>query len=826
MLHSTIMDEPTLSNLAQKLSENEETGFQQFRHLFFEALERRRLDECQGLLQVLCTSPSPRLGWECRYHQAIILYERRQFDRAEVIVRQLLDDDPSPHQRARALTELALQLEDQGQWAEAEHLYREALGAYQALQDKLGLAKAYNNLGISICRQVEQGRSDPMRLKEVICHHQAALAWAQEADAPWQIAKNWHGLGVAYGLMGDHVSALDAFQKDMALCQELDDPCDNAIALSNIAALVYQPQAQWSKAAAALEKAITIFRRFDDDLNLAEALTRCGNLLAEQGQSQEALVSYDEALALVESIRTRQQAPAAQAGYRTTVDLVYTAPLSLHLRQGDAAQAFSAAERARSRVLADLLAGQEARPQVQIPPHLLERRAALRQALDRAYAQEESPADLPQLEAALIDLDRHIELLDPAYAGLETVASLTADEVGERLASDAALLAYTRDADDQLWILVVTPAEVRAEPVAKPSARWLRDYVADHLDGVRRGSLVPDEATGHLAPPSLFLPLYRALIAPVMDTLAAARTVYIVPCGPLHYLPLGALTPELSSAPPLLGPGRRVVYTPSATVLFNYCQARPLSSQVGLLTIAPQDEARQWLQFTISAAHALARRSGGLALTGPAATRQALLKQAGNYRALCFLGHAFFDQRHPMASRLKLSDGSLHASEMLRELRLDADLVILAACETGRSKVLRGDEILGLSRAVLYAGTPALLVTLWPVHEIPTRLLVEKLAAGLPLAADADAPFDPALALAAAQRWLRTLTYAQAANLLAAWDELSGAEAEQHLAALWHMTHPSQSPQDDSQLFAHPFFWSAYILIGEGRHEITNDQQV
>jgi CHAT domain-containing protein len=624
---------------------------------------------------------------------------------------------------------------------------------------------------------------------------------------------------MAYGLMGQYSSALEAFQKHLALCQKLDDAFDQAISLYDIATLVYQPQGQWAEAAAALDESIKILRSFDDDMNLAEALTRQGNLLAERGQPQRALASYDEAVALAESIRARQQAPAAQAGYRTTVEFVYTAPLSLHLRQDDGAQAFSAAERARSRVLADLLAGQTARPHAQIPADLLEQRAALRQTLDQAYAAEEPPENLHHTEQELADIDRQIELFDPAYAGLETIASLTAEEVRDRLPAHSALLTYARDADDRLWILVVTAAGLRAEPVKNVSARWLREYLADHLDGVRRGSLVPDEATGHLAPPQLFPSLYQALIAPVLDTLDAARTVYIVPFGPLHYLPLGALIPDLNASPTLLAAGRRVVYAPSATILLKYCHARPPSSQEGLLAVAPGDEAPEGLHFNLGAAETIARRAGGRSLTGPHATRQAFLDQAGGYQVLCFLGHAFFDQRHPMSSRLKLADGSLHASEILRELRLAADLVILSACETGRAHVLRGDEILGLSRAMLYAGTPSLLVTLWPVHEIPTRLLVERLVEDLPLAETADARFDPALTLASAQRWLRTLPYAEAERLLTNWVELSAAEVEKHLTALWHMTHPGQAPRAESQLFSHPFFWSPYILIGEGQRD-------
>jgi CHAT domain-containing protein len=405
--------------------------------------------------------------------------------------------------------------------------------------------------------------------------------------------------------------------------------------------------------------------------------------------------------------------------------------------------------------------------------------------------------------------------LDPSYAALESFAALTAEQVHSRLPSDAVLLAYAGDAADRLWALVVTPSEVRAKLISEVTVSWLRNYLADHLDGPRRGSLLPDPHTVKLSPPRLFPLLHQALVAPVWDTLQKARTVYIVPFGPLHYLPVGALSPELYASPPMLANGQRVVYIPSATVLLNYCHRRQPSPNQGLLTVAPQDAN---LRFTLGAAKNLVLWAGGLALTGPAATRDALLDQAAGYRILCFLGHAQFDRRYPMASRLQLTAGDLHASEILRHLRLQADLVILSACETGRSYVLRGDEILGLSRAMLYAGTPSLMVTLWPVHEIPTRLLVEKLIRELLPTDLSDALFDPALALATAQLWLRSLSFAEAHSLLNDWDELSSYEIDVQLTALWKITHSDQAPQSGSRLFSHPFFWSPYILIGEGQN--------
>ncbi|MBV7333443.1 CHAT domain-containing protein [Chloroflexi bacterium TSY] len=517
------------------------------------------------------------------------------------------------------------------------------------------------------------------------------------------------------------------------------------------------------------------------------------------------------ALAHSESLRTRLTAPTAQANYRSTSEFIYTAPLSLYLQQGDAPNAFTAAERARCRVLADLLAGQLAQPHANIPDDLLQRQMKLRQQLDQAYGQEHAPASLAELEAEWTRLDREIELQDPTYAALESVDALTADEVRERLPAHSALLTYAGDADDQLWILVVTATDVQMKSVPKMSVRWLHNYLLDHLNGMRRGSLVPDQATGHLSAPHLFPPLYQTLIAPVWEILAAMRTVYIVPFGPLHYLPLGALTPNLETSPPLLAQGRRVVYAPSATILFDYCHTRPPSAQRGVLAMAPTHED---LPASPGAAQTITAQSSGSVLLGSDATQESLIQHGGHHRVVCFLGHAKFNHQYPMSSYLRLADGSFRASDILRELRLDADLVVLAACESGSVHVLRGDEILGLTRAIFYAGTPSILATLWPVHEIPTRLLMEKFFAQLPVDA-ADGSFDPALVLAATQDWLRNVTYQEAMNLLASWSELTGESAQSRLTELWQMTHPEMLPTADSRLFAHPFFWSPYILIGD-----------
>ncbi|MEZ4641101.1 MAG: CHAT domain-containing protein, partial [Caldilineaceae bacterium] len=223
------------------------------------------------------------------------------------------------------------------------------------------------------------------------------------------------------------------------------------------------------------------------------------------------------------------------------------------------------------------------------------------------------------------------------------------------------------------------------------------------------------------------------------------------------------------------------------------------------------------LRFIQAAAETVVAPGRDRLLRDADATSEAMIAAAGQHRIVAFFGHAVFDRRYPMSSRLVLADGSLHASEIVRRLRMHSDLIVLAACESGRGHVLRGDEIMGLSRALLYAGTTSVLATLWPVHEIPTRLLVEHFFHQIRQHSERNGDLDPALGLARSQCWLRELTCAEIYETMTTWGAETGTSIWQELCALWQMTHPNETPKDADRLFAHPFFWSPYILIGDRR---------
>ncbi len=133
---------------------------------------------------------------------------------------------------------------------------------------------------------------------------------------------------------------------------------------------------------------------------------------------------------------------------------------------------------------------------------------------------------------------------------------------------------------------------------------------------------------------------------------------------------------------------------------------------------------------------ALASRLGpSIALTGADATRSALQAAAlQDFRIVHFATHAYADSQDPALSTIVLSrydrdgealDGDLHAFEV-GSLGLNAELVVLSACDTALGREIGGEAPLGLARAFLEAGAQSVLATVWQVPDTATARLMEK----------------------------------------------------------------------------------------------------
>ena len=100
-----------------------------------------------------------------------------------------------------------------------------------------------------------------------------------------------------------------------------------------------------------------------------------------------------------------------------------------------------------------------------------------------------------------------------------------------------------------------------------------------------------------------------------------------------------------------------------------------------------------------------------------------LYKKGREFDILHFATHATLDSSSPMFSSLVFSDKTLPVYEIFN-VELRAYLVTLSACKTGICE--EGDELVGLSRAFIYAGTPTICASLWDVSDVSTSELMER----------------------------------------------------------------------------------------------------
>ncbi len=218
---------------------------------------------------------------------------------------------------------------------------------------------------------------------------------------------------------------------------------------------------------------------------------------------------------------------------------------------------------------------------------------------------------------------------------------------------------------------------------------------------------------------------YDYLIEPVVRWAEPEDVVYLVPHGLLHYIPLHAL--KLGGQ--YLIERNPVVYSPSASVL-EYCCAKRKNTPDGKparQTATIFGDSCGDLPYARTEAEALAELFGVKALLGNAVTRDAFQQTIIDADIVHFAGHGFFNPRQAMESGLRLTGTDVLTTREVFNLRgLHAQLVALSGCETGVNENRPGDELIGLTRAFLYAGTPSVLVSLWRVADTSTAFLMKQ----------------------------------------------------------------------------------------------------
>jgi CHAT domain-containing protein len=398
--------------------------------------------------------------------------------------------------------------------------------------------------------------------------------------------------------------------------------------------------------------------------------------------------------------------------------------------------AFQFSERARARAFLDALATGEvqlsdnsAQALVAAEQEAYAVRRAAQDALAKASAANPpDPALATKLKQQLAAAEQsHQEALDAIAQHGGQLAGL----VPQRNNSVLDRAAIQKLLDPQTTLVSYYVLDDRTLAFVLTHARFEVVVIEPGLDELRQAIVTlrdfPNKADAHSA---AVLQLDAWLLAPLREqNLLTTPHLAIVPHRVLHYLPFAALSDGT----------RYLIDDYTLTVLPNvsslpFIQANASHPLAKPLILGNPDGT---LRYAQREAQAIAQIYGSQPLLGPAATEAELHEQAAQAGIVHIAAHGRFDPNAPLASSIALasagdSDGKLEVQEVYGLKLSAAGLVVLSACETQinelneRNVVSAGDEVVGLTRALFFAGTPSVVATLWKVDDAASALLMER----------------------------------------------------------------------------------------------------
>jgi CHAT domain-containing protein/tetratricopeptide (TPR) repeat protein len=622
---------------------------------------------------------------------------------------------------------------------------------------------ALEMLEASLALQQRSGNRhyERMALVGLARFHQRKGAWEMAAESAWRASEQFRESGDRHGLAG-------------------------ALELQAAASL---GQGDVEGARRAADESLELRRAIADGPGQAMSLYQLGRVDARRGDPRSALARLQEARDLIESARTRIASPDLRSTWLANVRAIHEAHvdalMDLHRRDPGAGwdeKAFEASEASRARSLLDLLAEPRAVIRAGVDPDLHARERSLRARMgarleaelrpqagpnpDASAGREELAREIQALSVEYEEVRGRLRAASPRYAALAQPEPLSLHRIrSEVLDPGTVLLEYSLGAErSYLWVVgrdVFQAHELPGRGEIEAEVRRAR-AATSRPHGVRR------EHDRTLAA------LSRMLLGPARAELAGRRLV-VVADGALHHVPFGAL--DDGRGRPLVA-AHEVVNAPSASVVallrtmaesrprpertiavladpvFDQADARVRASGTAARTSDPELERvtrdlgfeggrLPRLVFTRREARSIValapRGSRRLALDFQASRASVEAPDLKEYRYLHFATHGLFNDVRPEMSGLILSlvdrdgrdrPGLLTAPDVFN-LELAADLVVLSGCRTALGKEVRGEGLVGLTRAFMYAGVPRVVASLWPVDDLTTAELMKRFYEGM-----------------------------------------------------------------------------------------------
>lgn len=685
-------------------------------------------------------------------------------------------------------------------------------------EDNILIYDTYLNFG--------QTYIDQQKFKQAIRYLESALQrYRKEFQGDHiEIATLLNNLGKAYAMTGDFDQAIAMQEVALSMRKRLmnkDSPLivESHLYLAETKSMLTNG---YQEAMAQLDSALSIYMPGYDHTRLPDELPRVRDkqlvlVLGNMGKYylqmdsneafQQSWKAYKLAVAAIDSIRNRFRPSTSKEQFLQETWPVFNGMMEAawlgFQRTGNVdfiVEAFQASEKSRAMILRESIKHSQAKQYAGIPTEMLKEEERLKQLLifkgrKLNQATEQDDPEISQIRMEQFALQQSYDSLlsvfetyYPDYYQLRYASSqidlpslkqylrgLQADMI-EYFAGPKDLFAFILRSDSIHMVNI---------PLQYPLSVWV-DSLKSSI--YREGHPVDDlQSYSRIA-----TALHQKLWEPILEIAPDLKErLIIVPGGALGYLPFELLlsvpveTGEIAIREmPFMGKKHRITYAYAASWLVRPPQLSAGKSNKNLLALAPDfSRDSDWpsmirnyakLTFNQHEAQNIAGMMHGEALLGQEATEEQFKEIAKQYRLIHIASHASVNDTDPLYSHVALlpsegEDGKLDMAELFG-MQLNAELVVLSACETGYGKYMYGEGIMSMAKGFSFAGTQSLITSLWQVNDEATSRLMkyfyQELKKGIPK--------DEALANAR-QMYL----------------------------------------QESDPLAAHPFYWAGFILTGD-----------
>ena len=720
---------------------------------------RQELGDFLGIATTLNNIATVYISWD-RYAKALKFYDRA------LAIRQKAKDRIGIGQTLNNMGEAYRSL---GQPEHSLEFFQKAIEVWQAIENLNGEAIALNNIGV-IYQKIG-------RLAEALKSHQKALKILKEIGDRAVEGRTLNNIGTIYQRLSQFDKAFKLHQDALNIFSKIRNREGIGKSL-NLLGLAYLRSGQYAESIEKCQQGLTIAREIGNRADTGVVLSNIGLAYERQNDKLSAIDYYENSIVIKESVQGDIKIEELKSSFASEQIGFYNHLINLLSKEARFKESFNYVERSRARAFLDQLANGPLDFRTNTSTELLNKERALKNEISARRTQLVKLRNRPNSEwdtEAISTVQNQLTKREQEYTNLLTKLKLQSPEIASLVSVDVASLEEIQNGldtettlveyfviDDRTLAFIITCKTF--ETVAlDPDLEALTQTI----EALRNLDLDPYSDHYHL---ESLKQLYQWLIAPLHSNLATTKLT-IVPHSVLHYLPFAAL----SDGDRYLIDDYTLTLLPSASTLrFLPKKRKPDATTILALGDPKTDEpGLRPLRFAKQEVNKIARLYKSAPLVETAATETALRSRAIEAGILHLSAHAKYNKHNPQFSTIYLApddryDGRLEVHDIYSlDLTANTNLVVLSACQTQVGKLSKGDEVVALNRAFLYAGTPSVMATLWMVDDRATGMLMEQFYTHLRSGA------SKAEALRQAQREVR-------------------------------------------QEYPHPYFWAAFTLTGDG----------